>query len=84
TQNFDAKGNSTGPKGPLTPREITKLKTDIGRGTSWDINKSDESNRILTNLRKATYAYLDSGWIRPCCKCSPSTNARQIKLKRTT
>jgi hypothetical protein len=60
TQNFDAKGNSTGAKGPMTPREITKLKTDIGRGTTWNLNKSDEANRILTNLRKATYAYLDS------------------------
>lgn len=60
TQNFDAKGNSTGTKGPLTPAQITKLKTNIGRSTKWDPNKSPESQKILNNVRKSVYAYLDS------------------------
>jgi hypothetical protein len=60
TQNFDAKGNSVGTKGPMTAAEITKMKTSIGRGTKWDPNKSPEAQQILNNARKKVYAYLDS------------------------
>lgn len=59
TQNFDAKGNAVGAKGSLTPAQITKLKTAIGRGTKWDPNKSPEGQKILNNARKQVYSYLD-------------------------
>ena len=60
TQNFDAKGNSTGQKGPMTPAEITKLKTNVGRGTKWDPTKNQEAQQFLNNTRKKVYSYLDS------------------------
>jgi hypothetical protein len=59
TENFDAKGNSTGPKGPMTPAQIVKLKRDIGRGTRWDPTRSPETQQILNNVRKQVYSYLD-------------------------
>ena len=59
THNFDAKGNSTGAKGPLTAAEITKLKSNIGRGTKWDPNKAPETTKFLNNVRKQVYSYLD-------------------------
>ena len=60
TENFDARGNSTGTKGPMSPQDITKLKTNVGRGTKWDLTKNAESQQFLNNVRKRVYAYLDS------------------------
>jgi hypothetical protein len=60
THDFDVTGTPRAPKGPLTPAEITKLKTSIGRGTKWDPTKAAESQQFLNGVRKQVYSYLDS------------------------
>jgi hypothetical protein len=60
TGTFDKDGNYIGPKGPMTPAEITKLKTDIGRGTKWNIAKDEKQQTFVNNVRKQLYSYLDS------------------------